>query len=85
MAQQVLEQSGVKAFVMKDDAGGMEPHLQRSGGVRLLVDSADAESASKIFKPSRRTEPSKMPRSFMTDRVKSCRAALNVLKGRRLV
>jgi hypothetical protein len=49
MAQQVLEQSGVKAFVMKDDAGGMEPHLQRSGGVRLLIDGADAERASKIL------------------------------------
>jgi len=34
MAQQVLEQSGVTAFVLADDAGGMEPHLQRTSGVR---------------------------------------------------
>lgn len=49
MAQQVLEQSGVRAFIFKDDAGGMEPHLQRSGGVRLVVKRADAEGASDIL------------------------------------
>ena len=49
MAQQMLEESGVKAFIMKDDAGGMEPHLQRSGGVRLLVNGADARRASEIL------------------------------------
>lgn len=49
MAQQALEDSGVKAFVMKDDAGGMEPHLQRSGGVRLLINEADAGQAAEIL------------------------------------
>jgi len=49
MAQQALEDSGVKAFVMKDDAGGMEPHLQRSGGVRLLINEADAGQATEIL------------------------------------
>jgi hypothetical protein len=42
IAQQVLEDSGVRAFVFKDDAGGMEPHLQRTGGVRLVVSRTDA-------------------------------------------
>ena len=46
MAQQVLQESGVRAFVSTDDAGGMEPHLQRTNGVRLLVNRADAELAS---------------------------------------
>ena len=49
MAHQVLEESGLRAFVFKDDAGGMEPHLQRTGGVRLLVIRADAERARQIL------------------------------------
>ena len=49
MAQQVLEESGVRAFIFKDDAGGMEPHLQRTGGVRLVVKQADAQRAAEIL------------------------------------
>jgi Putative prokaryotic signal transducing protein len=49
MAQQLLEDSGVTACVFKDDAGGMEPHLQRTNGVRLLVNRADAERANEIL------------------------------------
>jgi hypothetical protein len=51
MAQQLLEASGVRAFVFKDDAGGMEPQLQRSGGVRLVVNRADADRAREILQP----------------------------------
>jgi hypothetical protein len=43
MAQQVLHGAGVSAFVFKDDAGGMEPHLQLTTGVRLVVSRADTE------------------------------------------
>ncbi|HEY6121311.1 MAG TPA: DUF2007 domain-containing protein [Pyrinomonadaceae bacterium] len=50
MAQQVLQDAGVTAFVFKDDAGGMEPHLQRTAGVRLVVNSADAEHAHKMLR-----------------------------------
>jgi hypothetical protein len=49
MARQILENSGVNAFIFKDDAGGMEPHLQRTSGVRLLVNRVDAESAHQIL------------------------------------
>ena len=49
IAQQVLQNGGVSAFIFKDDAGGMEPHLQRTSGVRLLVNRVDAESAQKIL------------------------------------
>jgi hypothetical protein len=49
MAQQVLAESGVTAFVFTDDAGGMEPQLQRTSGVRLVVSRADAERASEIL------------------------------------
>jgi Putative prokaryotic signal transducing protein len=51
MAQQMLQESGVKAFVLKDDVGGMEPQLQLTAGVRLLVSGADAERAHQLLKP----------------------------------
>jgi hypothetical protein len=49
MTQQVLLDAGVRAFVFKDDGGGMEPHLQRTTGVRLVVNRADAERAHQIL------------------------------------
>lgn len=49
MAHQVLQESGVRSFVFKDDAGGMEPHLQLTGGVRLVVTRSDAERARQIL------------------------------------
>ena len=52
MAQQLLQEMGVSAFVLKDDGGGMEPHLQRTIGVRLLVNRANAEQAHQILKSS---------------------------------
>ena len=50
MAQQVLQEAGMTAFVFKDDAGGMEPQLQRSNGVRLVVSRVDANRAQKLLK-----------------------------------
>lgn len=49
LARQLLQAAGVKAFAFKDDAGGMEPHLQLTGGVRLVVNSADADRAHQIL------------------------------------
>ena len=49
MALQLLEDAGVSGFVSKDDAGGMEPHLQRTSGVRLVVNRADADRALQIL------------------------------------
>jgi hypothetical protein len=49
MAQQVLQEAGLTACVFKDDAGGMEPQLQRTNGVRLVVNSADARRAHKML------------------------------------
>ena len=51
MAQDVLKDEGVTAFIFKDDGGGMEPHLQRTRGVRLVVKPVDAERAQKILEP----------------------------------
>jgi len=50
MAQQLLQDGGITAFVFKDDAGGMEPQLQCTNGVRLVVNRADAQHAHKILK-----------------------------------
>ena len=50
MAQQVLQEAGMQAFVFKDDAGGMEPQLQRTNGVRLIVNGVDAHRAHKLLK-----------------------------------
>ncbi len=50
MAQQVLQEAGMTAFVFKDDAGGMEPQLQRTNGVRLVVSRVDAHRAKKLLK-----------------------------------
>jgi hypothetical protein len=50
MAQQVLQEAGMTAFVFKDDAGGMEPQLQRTNGVRLVVSRVDAHRAQKLLK-----------------------------------
>lgn len=50
MARDVLHGAGVKAFVSKDDGGGMEPHLQLTNGVRLVVNRADAEHAQEILR-----------------------------------
>ena len=50
MAQQVLQEAGMTAFVLKDDAGGMEPQLQRTNGVRLVVSRIDSHRAQKLLK-----------------------------------
>lgn len=49
MAQQVLQEAGMTAFVSKDDAGGMEPQLQRTNGVRLVVNRVDARRAHELL------------------------------------
>jgi hypothetical protein len=51
MARDVLQDEGINAFVFKDDGGGMEPQLQRTNGVRLVVKRVDAERARQILEP----------------------------------
>jgi hypothetical protein len=51
MARDVLKDEGITASVFKDDGGGMEPHLQRTRGVRLVVKPVDADRARKILQP----------------------------------
>lgn len=49
MARELLQESGIRSFIFKDDAGGMEPQLQRTMGVRLIVNRANAERAREIL------------------------------------
>lgn len=49
MAQQRLQDADVPTFIFKDDGGGMEPHLQRTNGVRLVLKSTDAERAEHVL------------------------------------
>lgn len=50
IAKSHLEESGIDAFISKDDAGGMDPQLQLTQGVRLLVRQHEADEALYILK-----------------------------------
>lgn len=45
-----LEAAGIKAVVIKDDAGGMFPSLQQTEGVKVLVDEGDLERAAAVLR-----------------------------------
>jgi hypothetical protein len=47
IAKGALESAGIRATVESDDAGGAYPFS--FGGVRLLVDEADAEAAAEVL------------------------------------
>lgn len=49
MARSQLEAAEIEAWILKDDAGGMQPQLQMSQGVRLFVDEKDVEEALGIL------------------------------------
>ena len=48
LAQAVLRAAGIESEVWADDAGGAMP-FDLSGGARLLVEDADAESALSLL------------------------------------
>lgn len=49
MARAHLEGSGIDAWIMKDDAGGMYPSMQMFTGVRLFVAAEDADAARELL------------------------------------
>ena len=49
MAQQILTEADISCFCSKDDGGGMEPHLQMTGGVRLVVNRVNAARAEELL------------------------------------
>jgi len=48
LAQGALAAAGIESVISADDAGGAYP-FDLSGGVRLLVDEADVESARSLL------------------------------------
>ena len=48
LAQGALAAAGITSLVVADDAGGAYP-FDLTGGVRLLVDEADAEDAAAVL------------------------------------
>ena len=49
MAQELLENAGIKANILKDD-GGLIPSMQLTQGVSVIVDKADEERAGELLK-----------------------------------
>ena len=49
LARAHLDSAGIEAFVLKDDCGGMEPMLQLTNGVRLVVRDGDLKEAVRIL------------------------------------
>ncbi|RLA38619.1 MAG: hypothetical protein DRR06_20465 [Gammaproteobacteria bacterium] len=49
IAKSKLEALGIDAMIVKDDAGGMNPQLQLTEGVRIFVRESDAVVASEIL------------------------------------
>ena len=45
----LLESNGIEATVSSDDAGGQEPQLQLTQGVRVLVAPEDEQRASELI------------------------------------
>ena len=49
MAKAQLEAEGISSWILKDDAGGMQPQLQYVEGVKLFVDEKNVEEALGIL------------------------------------
>ena len=45
----MLDANGISAAVSADDAGGMEPQLQLTDGVRVLVSNDDLAKAQELI------------------------------------
>jgi hypothetical protein len=54
MAHSALEAAGIESMLRPDDCGGMQPSLEQTFGVDLLVREDDVTEADQILK----TEPS---------------------------
>lgn len=49
VARAALEDAGIQAIVLADDAGGMHPQLTSVGGVRIMVNARDLEEAQQVL------------------------------------
>jgi hypothetical protein len=49
LARELLEQQGIRAYVSADDAGGIDPALQLTQGVSLIVLEHDLARSRRIL------------------------------------
>ena len=49
IAKSALEAFGIACITSHDDCGGQRPHLTLTGGIQLVVHSADAERAGEVL------------------------------------
>ena len=49
-AKAQLEEAGIVCLMSGDNEGGMAPHLSLTGGIRILVNDKDLESAIEVLK-----------------------------------
>lgn len=49
LAKGHIESAGIEAVIIKDDAGGMLPSLQKTEGVKLMVTRSNSEKATIIL------------------------------------
>jgi hypothetical protein len=49
MAAKLLQSAGIEAIVHSDNAGGLEPQLDLTGGVRVLVPENEAHTAKAVL------------------------------------
>jgi hypothetical protein len=52
MALGLLTSSGLRAWLLTDDAGGAYPFQLTGGGVQLVVEAADAAAAEQLLAAS---------------------------------
>jgi hypothetical protein len=56
IAKSALDAFGIDNMIGSDDCGGQRPSLTFAEGIRLLVRSADADSARQVLSPVTGTE-----------------------------
>jgi hypothetical protein len=44
-----LESQGIKAFIKKDDSGGMRPHFQLTHGVEIIILEKDLKKGERVL------------------------------------
>ena len=49
IAKSALDAFGIDGILSHDDCGGQRPHLTLTGGIQLMVRSADAEQVEEVL------------------------------------
>jgi Putative prokaryotic signal transducing protein len=49
IAKSALDAFGIDCMISRDDCGGQRPHLTMTGGIQLVVRSADVERAEEVL------------------------------------